>query len=301
MITGGVVWEGRHSGDVEISAPVAVSLTENWLTYSYSEKDLEGKQTKVVSVELFENATQEVKASYVKCRPHLLLRADVRLYSRSTFSSYEKHQPYALSKAYIFPGRITSMSTSQTKHGVTSKALLGKICLICQTATRADLHYSSVTTSTDQIVAIPRRFLDPRRPMQKPTKAEMEEYLVPYEPVIPVDPKWVISHRYRIAGMRGVLTSSTILESTSQILAYGMDLFGSSVSPSGRFDVLSRDFNKAQLIGTTLGLMGAIAVLRPIVSLYHLSKQVMWAPRLTVTPSFYQVNRKKLTERWYPA
>lgn len=123
----------------------------------------------------------------------------------------------------------------------------------------------TVTTSLDQIVAIPRRYLDPRRPMQKPTKAEIEEYLMPYDPVIPVDPKWIITHRYRVAGMKGVLTSSTILESTSQVLAYGLDLFGSSVSPSGRFDVLSRDFNKAQLIGTTLGLMAAIAVLRPIV------------------------------------
>lgn len=105
--------------------------------------------------------------------------------------------------------------------------------------------------------------------MQKPTKAEMEEYLVPYEPVLPVEPKWVTSHRYRVAGVKGILTSSTILESTSQIVAYGLDMFGSSVSPSGRFDVLSRDFNKAQLIATTLGLMGAIAVLRPIVGDSH--------------------------------
>jgi hypothetical protein len=66
VVSGGIIWEGRHSGDVETLAPVAVSLTENWLTYSYSEKDLEGKQTKIVSVELFENATQEVKASYVQ-------------------------------------------------------------------------------------------------------------------------------------------------------------------------------------------------------------------------------------------
>jgi hypothetical protein len=135
--------------------------------------------------------------------------------------------------------------------------------------------------------------------MQKPTKAEMEEYLVPYEPVIPVDSKWVISHRYRIAGIKGVLTSSTILESTSQILAYGMDLFGSSVSPSGRFDVLSRDFNKAQLIGTTLGLMGAIAVLRPIVSLFLLVEESH--TRIKTHGFISQVNRKKLTERWYPA
>lgn len=159
-------------------------------------------------------------------------------------------------------------------------------------------HHLAATTSTDQIVAIPRRYLDPRRPMQKPTKAEMEEYLIAYEPVLPVDPKWVVTHRNRVAGMEGVLTSSTILESTSQILAYGLDLFGSSVSPSGRFDVLSRDFNKSQLIGTTLSLMAAIVVLRPIVGDIVLSLRF---DDSSLSPPSCQVNRKKLTERWYPA
>lgn len=136
--------------------------------------------------------------------------------------------------------------------------------------------------------------------MQKPTKAEIEEYLAPYEPVLPVDPKWVVSHKYRTVGVKGILTSSTILESTSQILAYGVDLFGSSVSPSGRFDVLSQDFNKAQLIGTTLGLMAAIAVLRPIVSRRSLYTQPLRGQQTDIVCR-KQVNRKKLKERWYPA
>lgn len=62
-VNGGLVWEAKHSGDVVASAPVAVALTENWLVYSYSEQDLEGKQTKIVSVELFENVAKEVKTS----------------------------------------------------------------------------------------------------------------------------------------------------------------------------------------------------------------------------------------------
>lgn len=105
----------------------------------------------------------------------------------------------------------------------------------------------------------------------------MEEYLVPYAPLLVLDPKWTVSHRLRIAGVRGILASPTMLESTSQIFAYGLDLFGSSVSPSGRFDVLSQDFNVAQLVATTLALLGATAILKPI------------------------VQRKKLHERWYPA
>lgn len=62
-VTGTLVWESQHDGDVEVSAPLAISLTENWLTYSYSDKGLEGKQTKVVSVEFFDSSPQEVKAS----------------------------------------------------------------------------------------------------------------------------------------------------------------------------------------------------------------------------------------------
>jgi hypothetical protein len=105
----------------------------------------------------------------------------------------------------------------------------------------------------------------------------MEEFLIQYEPVIPVDAKWTVSHHNRVSGLRHILTSATILESTSQVFAFGLDLFGTSVSPSGRFDVLSSAFNKLQLIATTLGLLGAIAIMKPI------------------------VQRKQLKERWYPA
>lgn len=134
-----------------------------------------------------------------------------------------------------------------------------------------------VSTDEDQIISVPRRHLDPRRPQHKPTKQDMEEYLIPYQPTLAIDPKWTVTHKLRVAGVRGILSSPTMLESTSQILAYGLDLFGASVSPSGRFDVLSQDFNVAQLVATTLALLGATAILKPIVA------------------------RKQLHERWYPA
>ena len=49
------------------------------------------------------------------------------------------------------------------------------------------------------------------------------------------------------------------------MFAYGLDLFLTRVSPSGTFDVLSESFNKAQLVLTVLGLLGAIVVTRPMV------------------------------------
>lgn len=63
IITGTLVFESRHVQEAGSSGPVAVSLTENWLAYSYTAEGSEGKHTRIVSVELFENVTKEEKAS----------------------------------------------------------------------------------------------------------------------------------------------------------------------------------------------------------------------------------------------
>jgi hypothetical protein len=42
-------------------------------------------------------------------------------------------------------------------------------------------------------------------------------------------------------------------------------LFGSRVTPSSTFDVLSESFNKAQLVLTIGGLTAAIAIVKPMV------------------------------------
>jgi hypothetical protein len=55
---------------------------------------------------------------------------------------------------------------------------------------------TSVATDDHKIHAISRRLLDPRRPKRKPTSEEQEEMLIQYDPVIPDEPKLVISHQY---------------------------------------------------------------------------------------------------------
>ncbi len=41
-------------------------------------------------------------------------------------------------------------------------------------------------------------FLNPRRPKRKPTSEEQEEFLIEYDPVLPHDPKRVLSHNYKV-------------------------------------------------------------------------------------------------------
>jgi hypothetical protein len=128
-----------------------------------------------------------------------------------------------------------------------------------------DLDRHKVGTDRDQVVSVPRRFLDPRRPFHKPTKDDAEEMLLPYEPLIPPDARWVVSADERIAGVSKVVTTSTLLESTSRVLAFGIDIFAGAVTPSKAFDILSDDFNKVQLIITLVGLIVALSIVRPIV------------------------------------
>ena len=85
----------------------------------------------------------------------------------------------------------------------------------------------------------------------------------------------ILTRRSQVAKTRRIITSPALLESTSLVFAYGLDLFFTRVAPSNTFDVLSESFNKAQLVVTIAGLAFAIVVVKPIVA------------------------RKRLRERWY--
>lgn len=118
--------------------------------------------------------------------------------------------------------------------------------------------------------------------------------MIQYDPLIPDDPKRVLSHAYRVSSIkqivscprscisidqvskiRHIITSPAQLESTSLVVAYGLDLFSTRVTPSNTFDILSENFNKAQLVLTVAGLALAIVITKPMVM------------------------KKKLRERWY--
>lgn len=48
------------------------------------------------------------------------------------------------------------------------------------------------------MVSLDRRFLDPRRPEEEPSKAEKEEKLLQYQPFLPVVPTQVLSY-YKVS------------------------------------------------------------------------------------------------------
>ena len=88
--------------------------------------------------------------------------------------------------------------------------------------------------------------------------ADREEGLVPYMPTLGgVNHLTVISHKNAIGRPARVVTAPTTLESTSLVLAFGIDLFVSRVAPAKEFDRLNEDFNFVALVGATAFLIVA--------------------------------------------
>ncbi|KAG5719954.1 hypothetical protein E4T56_gene6878 [Termitomyces sp. T112] len=226
------------------SCDVKAELVENWLIYQYYDPDWTGvglsKGWRLVSVELYEGSGIDEKTR----------SSDMTSFANDTI------HVHAYEQAYLLPHAITAFAPTSTKFGITVKDLI-------------------IASRTHQIASIQRHLLNPRRPHRKVTAQEQEEFLVSHEPVLASDPRRVLSHTYEVANVQRIVTSPTLLESTSLVFAYGLDLFLTRVAPSNTFDVLNENFNKAQLVLTVSGLALAIIITRPM------------------------VQRKKLREKWY--
>ncbi|KAI5994746.1 hypothetical protein EDD15DRAFT_2547193 [Pisolithus albus] len=246
-VKGTVLYRARLPAPEGRCDDVRAALVDHWLVYSYFEDGTSAggdgtKGWRIVSVEMYEGK-----------KPDDVTRSsELSSYSNATtdFTTYEQ--------AYLIPYGVTALSTTSTRLGVTLKNLI-------------------VASRRHAVHSVPRRLLDPRRPLGKPSPAEVEEGLVTYDAVLPDDARLTLSHNYEVANVRHIMSASSRLESTSLVLAIGLDLFLTRVSPSGTFDVLSENFNKAQLVLTIGGLALAIGLARPV------------------------VRRRQLRRRWYSA
>lgn len=113
-------------------------------------------------------------------------------------------------------------------------------------------------------MGVNKRMFDPRRPRDKPTKDDQEEMLIPYGP-IPDEKRLFLTYGLDVAGVKSIISSPSLLESTALVFASGLDTFFTRSSPSKQFDVLSEDFSKVQLLLTITGLIVGIWVTGPIV------------------------------------
>ena len=55
-----------------------------------------------------------------------------------------------------------------------------------------------VALDTNQVFGVSKRFLDPRRPQRILTNEDKEEMLIPYDPSIPDNKKWILSYHLSV-------------------------------------------------------------------------------------------------------
>ena len=240
--SGSVLYTAEHKG-VDVTRPIASVISENWLAYSFTSDPLDSSLSKgyVMGVaELYES-------DLPNDRGPLGLASNYSATGPSI--SAVCHKPYVISQTFHLPEEISTMAVSQTTQGITSRQLLVSL------------------SRSNAIVGIPRHMLDPRRPAGRdPTSAQLEEGLTRYQPVMDFDPKIHLNHRNEIFGVRHIMTSPSGMESTSLVFAYGLDIFGTRISPSFAFDILGSSFNKLQLGLTVVALTIGVYVVAPLIT-----------------------------------
>jgi hypothetical protein len=249
-VSGKVLHATTQSG-VDSTQPIASVISENWFAYSFwgdaAADESSAKGYQLVISELYESPLPNDRGS---------------LDSASNYSSIDTLPlPHVVSQAFIIPESISHMAVTQTRQGITTRQLLCSL------------------PSSNSIVGIPRPVLDPRRPVDRdPTAAEAEEGLFRYTPYLEFEGKWYLSHARDVAGINAVLSCPTLLESTSLVLAYGSDIFGTRATPSQAFDILGKSFSKLQLVLTVVALGVGVAILAPMVCLHSFSFSVVIYP-----------------------
>ncbi|KAH6630471.1 hypothetical protein B0J18DRAFT_421249 [Chaetomium sp. MPI-SDFR-AT-0129] len=257
-VSGQILSTSQHDG-IDTTKPIECAMAENWFVCTYfgqytlranPAQTLKGYQ--ILVTDLYESESPNDRGP---------------LGDAPTFSSLGPVdeptaggvvRPAAVSQAYILSAPVSALQVTQTRQGITSRQVLAYL------------------PETHGIVGIPRVVLEPRRPVGRdPTPAEAEEGLIRYHPAVEIDPKSVVSHERDVllgrgsgsgsGGTANILAAPAVVESTSLVFAYGIDVFGTRVAPSFLFDILGKGFNKVALVGTVVALFVGVVMLAPVV------------------------------------
>ncbi|XWS26328.1 hypothetical protein CRYUN_Cryun26dG0022700 [Craigia yunnanensis] len=226
-VTGRILHRVTHHGS---QGPVRAVFSENWVVYHYF--NLRAHRYEMSVVEIYDQSRADNKDVWklVLGRHNLT----------SPISSYSRPEVITKSQSYFFTHSLKAIAVTSTAKGTTSKQLL-------------------IGTIGDQVLALDKRFLDPRRSVN-PTQAEKEEGIIPLTDSLPIIPQSYATHALRVEGLRGIITVPAKLESTTLVFAHGVDLFFTQLAPSRTYDSLTEDFSYALLLITIVALVAAIFV-----------------------------------------
>uniref|UniRef100_A0A9J2Q256 ER membrane protein complex subunit 1 n=1 Tax=Ascaris lumbricoides TaxID=6252 RepID=A0A9J2Q256_ASCLU len=207
-----------------VAGPVHLVQCENWLTYSYWNE--KNRRMEIAVIELYEGSEQTDELRFNSLTPTL------------------PPVVHAISRAYIFPQGISALGVTETEQGLSTRSLL-------------------VAMPFGGIYGISKRIIDARRPLEM-TPELAEEMLIPYRPELPIAPEDFVNYNQTVYNIRSIKASPSGLESTSLMLAYGLDLFFARLTPSGTFDILKDDFDHLLISIVLVGLVVACLICKKL-------------------------------------
>lgn len=163
-----------------------------------------------------------------------------------TSSAWNATTPTVLHRSYNFFQALKTIGVTVTNQGITNRQIL-------------------LGMADGQVQGLDYNFFDPNR-VVNPSPEDREEGLIPYAASLPRNTFDYITHGHAVADMRGIVTRKTVLESSSLVLVYGLDLLLAKstvcfslyfiiTQPVGGFDVLNDDFNYSMLILTVVVML----------------------------------------------
>jgi hypothetical protein len=230
-VTGRFLYRVRHAA---ASGPVTATAADNWFVYAYWSEA--AQRTEVSVLELFEDGVARSSGSLSAAIAGALAPRTAGGSHGDTSSSLVPPTLRVLGQTYSLGVQLAALGVTVTRRGLASRHLL-------------------LGTRSGRVVALDRRFVDPRRPT-RPTAADREEGLVPYSEALPLLPGAYLTGAARAARIRGVHAAPATLESACHVLAYGLDVVYARTAPSQTFDTLGSGFSRA-LLAITLTLLSA--------------------------------------------
>ncbi|KAJ6373015.1 hypothetical protein OIU76_027365 [Salix suchowensis] len=226
-VTGRILHRMNHHGS---QGPVHAVFSENWIVYHHF--NLRAHRYEMTVIEIYDQSRADNKDVWkIVIGKHNLT---------SPMSSYSRPGVTTKSQSYYFTQSVKAISVTSTAKGITSKHLL-------------------IGTIGDQVLAMDKRFFDPRRSVN-PTQSEKEEGILPLTDSLPIIPQSYVTHALKVEGLRGIVTVPAKLESATLVFTHGVDLFFTRLAPSRTYDSLTEDFSYALLLITIVALLVAIFV-----------------------------------------
>jgi hypothetical protein len=165
-----------------------------------------------------------------------------------------------VSETYILPFGVKAIALTESQHHITGKSMV-LITSQNKIYNLQDLQFSARRPHPEKPAPLPTSFKEALNAELEKAKEEEKEVLLiksdkfpMYDPVIPQVNTKFLTYDLQLTNLDKIQTFSSRLESTTQVFAYGHDLFLARVKPDGSFDLLDEEFNFTLLFGV-IGLI----------------------------------------------